>query len=241
MILLSQTDRHPKVSKNGKVGVMSAILHLSPADTSGFEVCKHRSPGCTASCLHYSGFQYQKKYDARIRRTEFFFKDRAGFMKRLAKEISNLERRAEAEGMIPGIRLNGTSDIPWERVRYPGSDLNLMEVFPDVQFMDYTKYLTRKDLPDNYKLIFSRSENNDDDCIKATQQGMNIAAVFADKLPSTHTIKGSNGLSHCFFVVDGDEHDWRWMEYEDYDSPVIIGLLAKGAKGKADDTGFIIR
>lgn len=236
MILLSQTDRHPKVSKNDKVGVMSQILHLSPANTSGFEVCKHRSPGCTAACLHYSGFQYQKKYDCRIRRTEWFFKDRPAFMRRLAREIDNLQKRAQAEAMIPGIRLNGTSDIPWERVRYPGTDLCIMEMFPDVQFMDYTKYWDRTALPDNYQLIFSRSECNDNECLKALDNGFNLAVVFADKLPSTFKI-GHWELP----VYDGDEHDRRYLEYENYAHRLVVGLKAKGAKGKGDTSGFVVR
>lgn len=236
MTLLSETHRHPKVVKNGKVGVVSQIMHLSPADSSGFEVCKHRSPGCTEACLHYSGFQYGRKYEARQKRTELFFKDRPEFMKQLAHEIAKLERKANREGMVAGIRLNGTSDIPWERVRYPGTDLCIMEIFPDVQFMDYTKYCTRKTLPPNYKLLFSRSECNDAECLKALDNGMNLAVVFADVLPKTFKI-GHWELP----VFDGDEHDWRYLEYEKHAHRLVVGLKAKGAKGRADTSGFVVR
>lgn len=250
MILLSQTDRHPKISKNGKVGVLSVILHLSPADSSGHEVCPKRSAGCTAACLNYSGFHYERKYKARIARTKWYFADRPAFMTRLATEIASLERRAKKLDLRPGVRLNGTSDIPWERVpvdievpSYPSLYKknrrfeNIMEAFPDVCFMDYTKRANRRDLPDNYKLVFSRSEDNEADCIRAVRNGMNLAVVFeGPDLPSQYDT-GFMTLP----VIDGDEHDWRYGEYEIYDYRVCVGLRAKGSRAKKDMSGFIVR
>lgn len=236
MILLSETERHPKVIKNGKVGVLTGILHLSPADTSGFEVCPMRSKGCTAACLHYAGFQYQKKYDARIKRTQMFFNDRRHFMMILAREIRNLEKRAANQRMSAGIRLNGTSDIPWETIRYPMTDLNIMEMFPAVMFMDYTKRPNRKCLPPNYRLTFSRSEDNDAACELALENGMNIAVVFSGALPERYKI-GKWDLP----VIDGDEHDWRYGDYDNRFGRVCIGLRAKGTMAKNDRSGFVVR
>lgn len=237
MQLLSQTDRHPKVSKNGKVGVLSAVMHLSPYDSSGFQVCPMASKGCAAACLHYSGFQYQKKYNARIARTKWFFDDRKTFMNKLISEIATLERKAEKLDLKPGVRLNGTSDIPWEAIRIPGTDLNIMEFFPNVKFMDYTKRPNRRPLPENYKLTFSRSENNEADCEVAIDNGMNVAVVFLEDLPERWSI----GKWVNMRVIDGDEHDWRYGDYEIYDERVIVGLRAKGIKAKNDNSGFIIR
>ena len=69
----------------------------------------------------------------------------------LAKDIASIVRRAEKNNLKPCIRLNGTSDIRWERT-------GIMDMFPSVTFYDYTKHKNRKRLPKNYSLTFSRSE-----------------------------------------------------------------------------------
>src|SRR5262245_46476081 len=90
--LLSQTSRHPKIVKNGSVGILSKIMHLAPANLSGYEVCPMRSLGCAAACLNKAGFQYARKETARIARTKIFFEDRARFMAMLVDEIGIAER-----------------------------------------------------------------------------------------------------------------------------------------------------
>ena len=62
------------------------------------------------------------------------------------------------------MRLNGATDIAWERQLIGGS---IFDQFPHVQFVDYTKNLMRAlahanhMLPSNYHLTFSRSETNE--------------------------------------------------------------------------------
>ncbi len=235
MRLLSETDRHPKMSKNGKIGVLSGILHLAPYNSSGHQVCPMASAGCIKSCLNYAGFHYNRKYEARIKRTQWFFADRAGFMSQLVTEIYAFQKKAKKLGLRPNIRLNGTSDIPWENVPLVGHK-NVMEMYPNIAFHDYTKRYNRKNLPNNYKLVFSRSESNHNQCIDALQNGMNVAVVFADKLPRHFDF----GM-HRVPVVDGDTHDFRYGEYEDHDHRVVIGLLAKGVEAKRDQSGFVVR
>lgn len=237
--LLSQTDRHPKIVKSLKRGVITGIMHLAPAKSSGFNVCQKASRGCEAACLNYAGKQWPGrncKQAARIRRTKFFFEDRTAFMEMLAREIANRERAAEKADAICGIRLNGTSDIPWERVRFRNHE-NIMEAFPNVKFYDYTKHPDRHSLPENYRLTFSRSESNEDDCVEAYKNGMNIAIVFEENLPSRWNV----GHWHNIRVIDGDEHDFRYADYDEFLESVIVGLRSKGQKAKADQTGFIVR
>lgn len=236
MRLLSETDRRPKISKNGKIGVLSAVLHLSPANTSGFEVCPKRSDGCTAACLHYAGLQRTRKYQARILRTKMFFQDRELFFKKLIDEIGALGRRSERLNLRPGIRLNGTSDIPWESICVPGYSLSIIDLFPNISFYDYTKRTNRKNVPKNYKLTFSRSENNYHDCLNALYSGMNVAVVFADRLPFQCDFGGI-----LYPVIDGDDHDFRYGDYETYDHRVIVGLRAKGQRGRQDKSDFVVR
>lgn len=226
--LLTQYDRHSKVSKNEKVlGIHTRVLHLAPARSSGFNVCPMASKGCEAACLNYAGFQYARKQDARVARTLMFMHDRTEFMMRLAKEIDNTRRWAEKHGMRCGIRLNGTSDIRWETIR-DKNGLCIMDAFPDVCFYDYTKIANRRDLPPNYRLTFSRSEDNARACLIALRNGMNVAVVFAGRLPATW----SN-----IPVIDGDLHDFRY----DDPYPCIVGLKAKGTRGQADRSGFVVR
>lgn len=244
--LLSQTDRHPKMLKNSKVGIVTAIMHLSPADRSGYEVCPMRSPGCTDACLNTAGKQWPGRNDkqaARIRRTVMFFEKRQDFMMKLHNEIRCLRNSASKAGAICGVRLNGTSDIPWETVKFRTDyfqiEKNIMGHFPDVEFYDYTKRWNRKDLPKNYRLVFSKSENNLLKCITAIRNGMNVAVVFkvrkGEPLPARWHIG-----QHDMRVIDGDEHDWRYGDYDEYPGErVIVGLRAKG-KGLHDQSGFVV-
>lgn len=228
--LLTSPLSNPKVAKNGKVGVLASVLHLAPADLSGYEVCPGRSAGCTAACLHYAGNPqyFNVKTKARIRKTKEFFEQRETFMAQLHKEIGALERKALKLGMEPAVRLNGTSDIVWERKACMGK-ANIMEHFPNVSFYDYTK-LPRdpQGLPENYHLTVSMSESNQDKIEKAIDWGYNVAVVFENKLPETYL-----GLP----VINGDEHDYRPIDPKG----CIVGLVVKGPKGKADDSGFVVR
>jgi hypothetical protein len=170
--LLARPESNPKLAKGRKLGVMSAPLHLAPADLSGYEVCAKRTDGCTAACLHTAGnpAHMEGKTRARIARTKLYFEDRAFFMSALISEVSALESKAQRAGMICGVRLNATSDIPFERVKikHLGKTYdNIMELFPDVQFYDYTKRPNRRNLPPNYHLTFSLAEDNDADALNA--------------------------------------------------------------------------
>lgn len=220
------TTNNTKVLKGMGRGYMTFVMHLSPADSSGREVCPKRSAGCTAACLNTAGRGQVRKVQAgRLRKTEWYHRDREGFMRQLVWDINAGIRKAAREDAIPVFRLNGTSDIPFERVRIDGQ--NVFEMFPGVQFYDYTKILNRKvSSYGNYHLTFSRSESNDKDVAKAMQQGMNVAVVF-DQLPKRYL-----GLR----VVSGDEDDLRFLDPKN----VIVGLKAKG-RARKDTTGFVVR
>ena len=219
---------NPKIQKGTKLGYLSFILHLAPADLSGHNTCPKATAGCRAACLNTAGRGGMFKkgentnmiQQARIRKTKYFYENRAGFMKDLEADINKGIKMAAKLGLTPVFRLNGTSDLSWEKY-------GIIEKFPTVQFYDYTKILGRKvsHLP-NYFLIFSKADGNDSDVADALLQGMNVAAVF-DKVPSEY-----NG----FDVINADEHDLRFLDKKG----VIAGLKAKG-KAKKDYSGFVIR
>lgn len=232
--LLARPESNPKLAKGRKLGVMSAPLHLAPADLSGYEVCAKRTEGCTEACVHFAGnpAHMEGKTRARIARTKLYFEDRAFFMSALISEIAALESKAQRADMICGVRLNATSDIPFERVKikHLGKTYsNIMELFPDVQFYDYTKRPNRRNLPSNYHLTFSMAEDNDADALQALKNGFNVAAVFRTKRGQT--------LPKVFMnrpVIDGDLHDYRPLD----ESGVIVGLRAKG-QAMSDKSGFV--
>ena len=225
---LLNVNKNVKTIKNLKVGHLTGILYLASGNISGYEVCPARSKGCFKGCLFNSGgFQrFAKVRQGAINKTKRFFEDRENFMNQLVLEIASLRRKAEREGLKPSIRLNGTSDIKFESITVADTGKNLMEIFPDVLFYDYTKLSGRK-TPKNYTLTFSRSEINDRVCKRMLKQGHNVSVVFQKELPATFW---------GYPVIDGDAYDARPEDKKG----VIVGLIAKGT-GRKDDTGFVIK
>jgi len=170
---------------------------------------------------------------ARIRKTKMFFEDRIQFMNLLVADIELAIKQSKRMNLIPVFRLNGTSDLAFEKyevVRNGQLFRNMFTAFPEVQFYDYTKILGRKivDIA-NYHLTFSAADGNDADVAKAIQQGYNVATVFGIKktLPMPETYMGMT-------VFNGDESDLRFLDPKG----VVVGLYAKG-KAKKDTTGFV--
>lgn len=224
---------NPKIQKGSKLGYLSFILHLAPADVSGREVCPKRTEGCTRACLNTAGrggmFRRGETtnviQEARKRKTRYFFEARDYFMQDLYNDIKKGIRQAERLGLTPVFRLNGTSDLSWEK--YTINEHNIFELFPDVQFYDYTKVLGRKVAKyPNYHLTFSAADGNDSDVAGAIAQGMNVAMVF-DSLPQEFMGRP---------VINADDTDLRFLDPKG----VIAGLKAKG-RAKKDTTGFVRR
>jgi hypothetical protein len=219
------TVGNTKTVKGEALGYLTFIMHLAPSTLSGYNTCPMASEGCAAACLNTSGRgRFTATQEARIRKTRWFFEDRVTFMDQLVKDVQAAIRKAGREGMVPVFRLNGTSDIRWETVPVAGFR-NIMEMFPTVQFYDYTKLSNRRDIPANYHLTFSRSESNDAYVKVALDRGMNVAVVF-NTLPDTYMGRT---------VIDGTDTDLRFLDGEN----VIVGLLAKG-KAKKDTSGFTV-
>lgn len=226
------TTQNSKIKKGEKLGFMSFGIHLAPAKLSGFNVCKSASAGCAAACLNTAGMGvYSTVQAARIAKTRLFFSDKVAFMSQLVKEVSAAIRKAEKNGMQPAFRLNLTSDLPWEKIKHEGK--TVFEMFPSVQFYDYTKIESRissflaGEMPKNYHLTFSRSETTPAALVESVLKSKgNVAIVFRKTLP-----KKWNG----FKVVNGDESDVRFKDPKG----VIVGLVEKGM-AKKDLTGFVL-
>ena len=211
---------------------MTAIKYMKPFKTvyqgKVHNLCAMADKAkCWKPCLYGAGRgQMNVVQRGRERKTMFYLSDRIGFMDTLINDITTFSRRQRNKGVQPCVRLNGTSDIQYEKT-------GIMEQFPEVQFYDYTKIVKRAyaKLPANYHLTLSYSEADPEYAEQVLQAvrdtGVNAAVVFRHKLPKTF-----KGLR----VINGDKDDLRFLDPKG----VIVGLIAKGEEAKADKSGFVI-
>lgn len=214
-----------KLEKSGEVGVLSRVLYMTPGI-----FCPSADTGCLLACLgHTSGrMGLPDSYRARDKRSAFYLEHREAFVERLKAEIHLLKADSMLRGLQPAVRLNGSSDIAWER-RHAG----ILEQFPDVQFYDYTKILPRAissltsaTWPANYHLTYSAG-SRDDLARTVLRAGGTIAVVFHPKVPSTWLDAE---------VVDGEAHDARFRDR----GGTVVALRAKGI-AVVDVSGFTRR
>jgi hypothetical protein len=232
--LLSTNNK--KTMKGEKFGYMTYIMYMSPftANSQGINICPHASKGCAESCLVGSGFggMYTNVAEGRRNKTEYFLADRVKFLEQLDMEIGKAIAKNKGKAIVT-IRLNGTSDIRFEKFKVRDNK-TLFELYPNTQFYDYTKNHLRFDteLPKNYHLTFSRSETNHDKAMELLRRGFNVAMVF-NSVPK---------LFEGYKVVNGDESDLRFKDKKN----VIVGLKYKNLTGKNVDnkaglvSGFVI-
>lgn len=249
---LLNVDANAKTIKGQKRGYMTAVLYLSPGDLSGVELCAMSALAeCRIACLSTAGrggiaagsaaftapngdtLPDNAIQRARLERTLFFIYEQAQFMGQLVREIRAFIARAKRLGLIPVIRLNGTSDIRWEDIPVEGK-ANIFALFPRVLFYDYTKLPNRRRAVGvkNYRLTFSYSHAPAFAPIVARAvstygASVNYAAVFAGKQLPAHFLGRE--------VINGDESDLRFL-----DRPgVVVGLIAKG-KARSQPGSFVV-
>lgn len=243
---LFNVDENPKTIKGQKLGFRTLVLYLAPAKSSGFNMCSMAEiAGCIEACLNTAGnpAYLESKLKSRINKTIYFMHARDIFINQLVREIILESGKALKASQTLLVRLNGTSDIRWERESFTLDPKlakalgvqakrydSIMKLFPKVQFYDYTKISNRKDIPANYDLTFSYSGviEYQKHVNKAIEAGMRVAVVFRDK----KTIPESFIGMQC---VDGDNTDVRHLDPQG----VVVALYAKG-KAKKDHSGFVV-
>ena len=224
---------------------LTAILYMTPykvwVETLGrySNSCPMaEQAGCIDACLNTAGRGQQSNVQsARMRKAQWFYNDQQGFMAQLIVDVDKFRNYCKKRNIQPCVRLNGTTDIQWELIRYMG-EKNIFEIFPDVQWYDYTKIANRrkaKDIP-NYHLTWSYSNADPRYAAMldtAIANGMNAAVVFRSnfievKPKCWHTWNG-------YPVIDGDKDDLRFLDPK---GGHIVALYAKGA-AKKDTSGFV--
>lgn len=249
---LGSTKNNPKVVKNTIVGqVVTYSISLLQGDLSGHEVCAAalNSP-CRALCLGYTGrckssiLAYGEEQSpvvrARGRKTRLFFEDRDTFMNILRYELENAKTYAEKRDMFFSVRINCMSDLSPLAFRYKDNSKNILEMYPDVQFYDYSKNFNRAKLMEkypNYDITFSYDGMNWDKCVDVLEKGYNVAVVFESPVMPI-SWRG-------YQVIDGISSDLRYLDEK---GGKIVYLLFhrpagqyKNGRYERPDTPFVVR
>lgn len=210
-----------KMKMSYRHNVATYCIYLAPADMSGYNVCPNNKY-CRQFCLNASGhnkadilahgIEESKTNKARIRKTRLFYENREVFMTIMVMEILKGIEYAKKHNMEFAVRINGTSDLSPELFKYNG--VCILDLFPNVQFYDYTKVYNRIKLMSKYKnydLTLSYNGFNWNDCERFMNEGGRAAVVFEGELPKA--------FKH-YRVIDGNTYDMRYMD----DNGVIVGL-----------------
>jgi hypothetical protein len=204
-------------------------IYLAPAKQSGYNVCSHSTPECRLGCLNQSGRAGMeliagktKTSNCRNKKTRLFYEQPEFFMAWMISEIMFYQRKAVKDNFFFSVRINATSDIDWQNVKISGQ--TIFEIFPDVQFYDYTKnHMKFENKAVNYHLTYSYTGRNWTLCEALLKTGVNIAMVFNVKketdLPKT--FKG-------YQVINGDLTDYRIDDAKG----IIVGLKWKRIANK---------
>lgn len=210
-----------KTPKGEALGYLTAILYLAPATLAGGKtVCPHSTEACREGCLFHAGRgRTPRVFNARIRRTEFWLEAPDLFLERLADDLEIMERVADQHGMRLAIRLNGTSDVLWER-----DAPDLFTAFPRARFYDYTRApLHHRRVPGNWHLTWSLADRPAGEALPQFITGHSVAVVVPEerKRPDGERARV---LGMDLRFVDGDLHDLRFLD----PAPAIVQLRPKG-------------
>ena len=229
-----------KHKKGFKYNELNYSLYLSPADSSGYEVCPGRTEECTRLCLNESGMNtmtQKVKGDvintARIKKTRLFVEEREFFTRWIIDEIRSAKAKADKLADKLSVRINNTSDIDPTRlfITEGNTKKNILEIFPDIQFYDYSKVKGRIELPKkypNYDITFSYTGYNLPECLDLLSKGIRVAMVFKN-VPEEYM---------GYKVIDGDLFDGRFKDEKN----VIVGLKFKRVRNKLETTDkFVIQ
>lgn len=154
---------------------------------------------------------------SRLRKTNMLCANPAFTLALISAEIDKAKAKAVRDGFAFSVRLNGTSDLDYRKIKLNGK--NIFELHPDVTFYDYTKGARRfVNKPANLHLTLSYTGRNWKECEALLKAGGNVAMIFnvgkKDAMPTSYA---------GYTVTDGDITDLRVDEAKG----IIVGLRWK--------------
>lgn len=240
--LLGSSAKVEKKRKDLPVKVLTAQMFLSPpGDRSGVNLCP-KAGACEAVCIIETGnlVTNPEGRPSRIARTLWFELFPQQFLAVLDREIVRFAKSARKQKKIPALRLNGTSDVKWEKFEVP-------QRHPTVQFYDYTKLpvKARAKRPPNYHLTYSFSEQprSMTHALEWLKADGNVAVVVAahndDSLKAAK--QASKAISsrqtwEGYPTLAADADDVRFM-----DEPGHWAVLYAKGPALRDRSGFVVR
>ncbi|NQY21030.1 MAG: hypothetical protein HRT40_06945 [Campylobacteraceae bacterium] len=220
-------------------------------------LCKKATNACATSCIYHQGiyktsdFNKNKIKQARFKRTFKFLLQRDEFFFQLCKEIAALVRKCKRKDYRPIIQLNGTSDILWEKESFTYKEIeykNIMELFPNIQFFDYTKYdikKSRKKLPKNYHLLYSRAGKQKGILVddweylsSLLDSNIDVAIIFSKDMKNKILEKREY---NNYKVIDGDIYNNRVYDLTQREKTGLIVAIEAMKKTEITKAGFIIQ
>ena len=154
---------------------------------------------CIKTCLAFKGLAkvYPSVIKSRKAKSEYFVNDTDTFIKQLIREIKNQEKRALKKNKKPVVRLNGFTDIDYNKY-------GIFKLFPNVQFYDYSADYERvlNNNNPNLHYTFSYKGNNLKECIELLKNDVSIAVI---DIPENQFFNDYD-VEH----IDGDKHDFRF-------------------------------
>ena len=230
-----------KVEKGEALGWRTAVSYLPP----GGPLCPWATAGCRETCLGKTAGRMvmgsvQAAQARRAERLRGLL--HAGGLKAAASAyVDDLGARPRRLA----VRVNGTSDLPGLADAVAAEMQARGWLAAGARIYDYTKS-ARAALAwckgaSRVHRTFSLAEGNWDDARRVLAAGGNVAAVVEGGAagPLAAGLAESLGASQ---VVDGDEHDLRFLDpdYRGKGPGCLVVLKPKGA-ARRDATGFVVR
>lgn len=216
-----------KMEKGKSENYDSYVIYLSPAKSSGVNVCRMASAGCISACLSQSGHAgiAERSFGpanaiaiSRLKKTWLAVFNRKITEKIIGHELIRHSQKAKKKGNRFAARLNGTSDIFFGRV---------FKKFPEIQFYDYTKNVSFLKLSKGFKnwhVTFSFSGENDESVFNAIKEGFNVAfPVVGSKMEISDLISIGAGYSM-------DTTDLRFLDSNLNNFGILSVKKTKGTK-----------
>ena len=228
-----------KTDKNLKKGAYTRVLYMAPHKLSGVNMCPWATAACAAACLGHSTGRLKMAANQRVlvAKALLWHLFPSYFLARLDAEILTHIVDAKALSMQAAVRLNGSTDVRWEKYLDFGA-------YPDVIFYDYTKAPRDKRDNSNYHLTYSVSDKRGSvaEAKRWLDNGGNAAIVVgakdSDKLADAKRValRVIKERWHGYPAHSADDTDARFL-----DEPGSVGVLyAKGAALR-DASGFVQR